>query len=250
MSERKLPLLILLLLLILIGLPPIEAQGSEPIMSRSKKGPPHLSPLRMSDKLSRPVILVHGFKDTGRKMQRLARYLQQNGRVAHAVTLRPSFGQAGIDELAKQLATLIENETAPGQPVDLVGFSMGGLVCRYLVQRLGWDDRVGSLVTIASPHRGTYTAYLLARPACRQMRPGSRFLRDLNGDTTALDRVRFLSVWTPLDLMIVPATSSILPVGERSHHWIVAHPLMVWQSSVSRDVRSFLDAPEISQSRH
>ncbi len=193
---------------------------------------------------SRPVFLVHGFKDTGRKMARLARFLKMQGREAQAVTLHPSYGQIGIDELAGQLAEIIETQTDADQAVDLVGFSMGGLVCRYLVQRLGWGPRVGSLVTIASPHRGTWSAYMLSRPACRQMRPGSAFLRELNGDTSALERLRFLSLWTPLDLMILPATSSLLPVGERSRHWVVAHPLMVWQGSVCRAVQRFLDAPE------
>lgn len=177
-------------------------------------------------------------------MRRLARFLRGQGREAHAVTLQPSWGEAGIDELAGKLATLIDAEAGPGTPIDLIGFSMGGLICRYYVQRLGGVDRVKCLFTIASPHRGTLNAYWFDRPACRQMRPGSDFLRDLNADLTALERVHFLSLWTPFDLIILPANSSRMSVGKESRHLIVAHPLMVWQRSVWRAIHGGLLAGE------
>ena len=62
------------------------------------------------------------------------------------------------------------------------------------------------------------------------MRPGSVFLRDLNRDRAQLDRIGFTSIWTPFDLMIVPASSSILPVGRSirvnvpAHAWMVSDP--------------------------
>jgi len=190
----------------------------------------------------RPVFLVHGFKDTGSKMRRLADFLRRQGRPAHAVTLQPSWGEVGIDTLAEKLKATIEAETGPDGPIDLIGFSMGGLISRYYVQQLGGVERVKCLFTIATPHRGTWNAHWLSRPACLQMRPGSAFLRDLNADLSALERVSFLSLWTPLDLMIVPAHSSRMAVGGESIHWVVAHPLMVWQRSVWRKIEAALSA--------
>ena len=55
----------------------------------------------------------------------------------------------------------------------LIGHSLGGLIARYYVQCLGGDERVHTLVTLGTPHGGTATAYLRARPAGRQLRPGS-----------------------------------------------------------------------------
>ncbi len=198
----------------------------------------------MNPPAHRPVFLVHGFKDTGRKMQRLAAFLRRQGRVAHAVTLQPSWGEAGIDELAEKLSAMIEAEAGPDAPIDLVGFSMGGLIGRYYVQRLGGVERVKCLCTIASPHRGTRNAFWLGRPACLQMRPGSAFLRELNADLSALERVRFLSLWTPLDLMILPARSSRMSVGQESIHWVIAHPLMVWQRRVSQVIHEALKSAD------
>jgi len=46
-----------------------------------------------------------------------------------------------------------------------------------------------------------------------EMRTSSTFLNSLNRDTESLTRVQYASIWTPLDLMIVPASSSQMPVG-------------------------------------
>ncbi len=187
-----------------------------------------------------PVVLVHGFKDSSSKMQPMARALRKQGWTVLTPTLKPSWGQAGIDELARQLSTFIDANFHKGERVDLVGFSMGGLVCRYYVQRMGGLARVQRLVTISSPHNGTLTACWWPGAGCRQMQPHSEFLRDLNGDIASLDRIQFTSLWTPLDLMIVPAKSSHVPVGCEIKMWVVLHPLMVWQPNCIRTVAECL----------
>ena len=168
-----------------------------------------------SAKLSKvPTILVPGFGDGVTCMGALERYLHRT--VGPAVTLspQPSDGRLGIDELAQILATQIEQTIVSGQSFNLVGFSMGGLICRYYLQYLAQKARVERLITIASPHRGTWSAYLFSSPACLQMRPGSQFLQRLNCDLSVLEVVAFSSLWSPFDLTILPAISSWLPVGE------------------------------------
>ena len=59
------------------------------------------------------------------------------------------------------------------------------------------------------------------------MRPGSVFLNELNRDAALLERVKFVSIWTPLDLMIVPANSSRLGVGEEFRIPVALHPWML-----------------------
>ncbi len=129
-----------------------------------------------------PVLLVHGLKDDARKMEPMARYLRSQGWDAHTMSCRPSWGQKGLDELARQVADFIGANYSPDQRIDLVGFSMGGLVCRYYLQRLGGLDRVERYVSISAPNRGSILAWLIPNPGCRQMRPGSAFLRDLESD--------------------------------------------------------------------
>ena len=188
------------------------------------------------------MLLIHGMKDDARKMEPLARYLRSRGRTVHTMSLVPSWGQLGLDELAGQIAKYADR-TFPGKPFDLVGYSMGGLVCRYYLQRLGGLKQVRRFVTVSAPHQGSVLAWLIPNAGCRQMRPGSEFLRDLERDADELKRVGFVSIWTPLDLIIVPARSSIMPGAECRRLWCVAHPLMVMEQRCMREVATALERP-------
>ncbi|MCE7987764.1 MAG: lipase [Caldilinea sp. CFX5] len=160
------------------------------------------------------TVVVPGFGDNISVLQGLVRFLHQQGIAAYAISPQPSDGTLAIDKLAQQLAATIAECFPADAQLNLVGFSMGGLICRCYVQQFGSLGRTARLITIATPHQGTWTAYTYNRPACIQMRPGSRFLAELNRDLADLQRLQFTSIWTPFDLTILPATSSCLPVGE------------------------------------
>jgi triacylglycerol lipase len=189
---------------------------------------------------STPVLLIHGMKDTSRKMRRLERHLQESGREVHSLDVLPSWGQVGLDLLARQIADFAEATFAAGQRFDLVGYSMGGLVCRYYLQRLGGLERVRRFITIAAPHQGSVLAWLVPNAGGRQMRPGSAFLRDLETDAHRLAEVGFTSLWTPFDLTILPCRSSIVSHAKNLRLWCLAHPLMVYQRCALRAVETAL----------
>ena len=187
-----------------------------------------------------PVLLIHGIKDDARKMEPMARYLRGQGWDAKTMSLRPSWGQKGLDVLAGQVAQFIGENYAPGEKIDLVAFSMGGLVTRYYLQRLGGLARVQRYVTLSAPHHGTLLAWLIPNAGCRQMRPGSAFLRDLNGDAAQLAQLDFTSFWTPFDTIIVPQRSSIMAQARNVKLPIALHPLMVWQGRMLDQVAEAL----------
>ncbi len=175
-----------------------------------------------------PVLLVHGLTDTSHKMRAIAKHLRGLGWEVYDIDLTPNNGDAKLEVLAQQIADLVDRTFAPHQQIDLIGFSMGGLVSRYYVQCLGGTRRVQRLMTISSPHRGTLAAYFSQRPGCVQMRPDSEFIANLNRDLDCLTRLDFTSLWTPFDLMILPPTSSQLGLGTEIMLRVIAHPLMVF----------------------
>jgi triacylglycerol lipase len=187
-----------------------------------------------------PVLLIHGLKDDSRKMRRLERHLREAGREVHSLDVLPSWGQVGLDVLAEKIVAFVGQTFAPEQRFDLVGYSMGGLVCRYYLQRLGGLERVRRFITIAAPHRGSVLAWLVPNAGGRQMRPGSAFLRDLESDADRLKQVGFTSLWTPFDLIIVPFRSSIVSYAKNLRLWCIAHPLMVYQRCALRAVEAAL----------
>jgi triacylglycerol lipase len=83
------------------------------------------------------VVLVHGINDTGQVFQTMATYLRKRGWSVYTLDLIPNNGDFGLEKLAQQVADYIADSFAPEQPLDLVGFSMGGIISRYYVQRLG-----------------------------------------------------------------------------------------------------------------
>ncbi|MDH6059142.1 triacylglycerol lipase [Chrysosporum bergii ANA360D] len=189
------------------------------------------------------VLLIHGIEDTGAVFNKMASYLRQLGWSVYTLDLQPNNGAVGLDILAQQLADYIINTFAPQEPIDLVGFSMGGIVSRYYIQRLGGINRIQRFITISSPHHGTLIAYASQRQGCLQMRPNSQLIQDLNTDAVMLGQLNFTSIWTPYDLMIVPANSSQMPVGKEVILSVALHPWMLTDSRTLAAVASALAEP-------
>jgi triacylglycerol lipase len=112
-------------------------------------------------KLRAPIVLVHGLLGYDRITMggmTVARYfpgipelLQTAGNRVWVPFLSPCAGAAAR---AGQLDAFLD-AVVPGEPVHLIAHSMGGLDSRYLISRLGRGDRVLSLTTLGTPHRGT-----------------------------------------------------------------------------------------------
>jgi triacylglycerol lipase len=187
-----------------------------------------------------PVLLVHGIHDTSTSMRAMSNWLASQGWEVHTIDLMPNDGSERLETLAKQINTYVSKQFSPERKIDLVGFSMGGVVCRYYLQRLGGAERVQRFVTISAPNNGTWLACMSNKRGCMQMRPGSEFLRALNADGDALQKLQVTCIWTPFDLTILPATSSRLPFGKEVMKRVVAHPLMVRYSGCLRAVTEAL----------
>lgn len=151
-----------------------------------------------------PVVLVHGYLGTAAGWGPLVRRLHADGFV-NIFTLGYDSLSAGVPqlavELAEQVATIMRGVHRPG--VHLVGYSLGGLVVRYAVQRLELDRITRTVATIATPHRGSPLAWLGPGPAAAQLRPGSALLRELP-PLEATHRVRWAVIHAGADLVVPP----------------------------------------------
>lgn len=197
-----------------------------------------------------PVVLVHGIDDTAAKMRIMKQFLEAQGWITSAISLSPNNGKVGLEDLAAQLAAHIEATFVAVQPVDLIGFSMGGIVSRYYVQRLGGISRIQRLITLSSPHNGTRVAGLRQNRGAAQMRQGSQFLNDLNQDVDMLGKLQFTSIWTPFDLMILPAHSSKLSIGQDLQIPVLTHPWMVSDRRCLKAIANLLRKPILRKPIH
>ncbi|WP_314224667.1 esterase/lipase family protein [Streptomyces zaehneri] len=166
-------------------------------------------PAQLPTKAPLPVVLLHGFIDNRSVFVLLRRSLAQHGR--HRVeSLNYSPLTCDIRTAAELLGRHIEEicERTGSSQVDVVGHSLGGLIARYYVQRLGGDGRVRTLVTLGTPHSGTRVAPLAnAHPIVRQMRPGSELIEELSRPAPGC-RTQFVSFWSDLDHLMDPLESA------------------------------------------
>ena len=188
----------------------------------------------------RKILLVHGIDDTWRRMRPLQKKLLRAGfEDVHGINLIPNDGSISIAAMGRQVLHAVSALRRDGAgegvvEIDLVGYSMGSLVCRYFIQRLGGKHMVHRFISLSGPHHGTITSYFRNGPAIREMRPGSELLRGLNEDPDPWGDIKVFSYWTPLDLMVFPAGTARLKHAHNQPVIVLAHPLMIRSRAVLR----------------
>ncbi|MCX4982929.1 triacylglycerol lipase [Streptomyces sp. NBC_00572] len=195
----------------------------------------------------RPVVLLHGFVDNRSVFVLLRRSLVRSGRgCVESLNYSPlTCDLRAAAELLGRRVDEIRARTGHAE-VDIVGHSLGGLIARYYVQRLGGDTKVRTLVTLGTPHSGTSIAPLAdAHPLVRQMRPGSEVLQELAGPSPGC-RTRFVSFWSDLDQIMVPVETARLDHPDLSVHNVrvsgIGHLALPVHPTVAVGVREALDA--------
>jgi triacylglycerol lipase len=192
------------------GSVPPPRSGAEPA------GPPRPDALRASPLPhdvgddGTPILLLHGLADNRSIFTVLRRSLRRQG-FGHVHTVNYSLLTSDIRTAAARLAEHVETlcEHTGYDRVHVIAHSLGGLIARYYVQRLDGDARVHTLVTLGTPHGGTYAARLLPVRLGRQLRPGSDVVAELTRPAPRC-RTRFVAIWSDLDQLIYPKRNAQL----------------------------------------
>lgn len=196
-----------------------------------------------------PILLVHGMVDNRSVFTLLRRDLLRRG-FGQVTTVNYSLLTNDVRAAARQLSAQVEAIVAETgyERIHVVGHSLGGLVARYYVQRLGGHERVHTLVTLGSPHQGTLMAHLLPTTLCRQLRPDSDLLREL-AEPAPECTTRVVSYWSDLDHVVPQRNGRVVHpdlavrnvlvrgVGHMSLpiHGRIAHEITTALSELDRD---------------
>ena len=187
----------------------------------------------MPSSVRRPLVLVHGLWDSPRLFNRLVRRLDAYQWPVLVPHLPHRLGAVPLVTLAEQLDDHIRQRFGDGCVIDLLGFSMGGIISRVWLQQLGGARRTHRFISVGSPQQGTLTAQWIPRwllAGLADMKRGSALLRSLNADLSPLADLDCVSCFCSCDLVVVPGWQARLPVGMvrsipvLTHQQLIAHP--------------------------
>ena len=182
----------------------------------------------------RPIFLVHGLWNNPKLFEKLIKKIKEDDYELYRPHLPHKYGKTSIRCLARDLDSKIKELVGTEIKIDIVGFSMGGLISRFWLQKHDGFLRTKRFFSIGTPHLGTYTAQLIPpslMPGIAEMKRGSVLLSQLNNDLKSLEKVECTSYFTKWDLMAFPGWQAKLSIGDSYQLPVLTHKELITNSS-------------------
>lgn len=188
----------------------------------------------------RGVVFIHGFFCNRGLWNPWLRRIRDMDRAFAAVNLEPVLGS--IDDYVPQIEAAVQQVSrATGLPPLLVCHSMGGLAVRAWLTRMKAEARVHHVVTIATPHCGTWLARFGRGHNSRQMRLQSDWQSQLDHEMPADRHALFTCWYSNCDNIVFPASSATLPGADNRLLSGLAHVQMAFAPQVVNATLALLD---------
>lgn len=186
------------------------------------------------------VVLVHGFFCNRAFWAPWTIRLRETGRVFEALNLEPVFGS--IDDYRQQIDASVRRViAATGVPPLLVGHSMGGLAVRAWLAGQAVGGPAYRVVTLGTPHRGTWLARWGRSTNARQMQLGSEWLARLNESQASAQAHHFTCWYSTADNIVFPSSTATLPGADNRALQGVAHVQMAFLPHVMEETLAMLE---------
>jgi triacylglycerol esterase/lipase EstA (alpha/beta hydrolase family) len=197
---------------------------------RSKAFPDNLEARNITQG-KRGVVFVHGFFCNRGFWNPWLQRLQGSGHAFVAVNLEPLFGSIdayipSIDEAVRQVTQ------ATGLTPLLVCHSMGGLAARAWLREMKAESRVHHVVTIGTPHSGTWLARFGHGTNGLQMRLASSWQSGLNHGMPEGRHALFTCWYSTADNIVFPASTATLQGADNRLIRAKAHVQMAFAPQV------------------
>jgi triacylglycerol lipase len=182
-----------------------------PLLAVTLLAPGYKAPTALPDDGRRPVVFVHGLGGHRGNFLYLHGWLRTRGhRRCYAVGF-PDGGR--LPDLGRELADFIHqvadvNGLGPDDSIDIVTHSMGGLIARLALDDLAVAARVGTVVTLGTPHRGTHAARFAGTDHTFDLRPDSELMARLRCQEPWNRGPRMVCFWSTSDPLMQPSETA------------------------------------------
>jgi len=189
-----------------------------------------------------PILFVHGYTSNAAAWDTMkARFLADGWESGYlnAYTFSSSVSNATVAQDVANRVNEIKAATGAAK-VDIITHSMGGLSSRYYLKNLSGTANVDDWVSLGGPNHGTTLAFLCFTTPCREMRPGSTFLKNLNSGDETPGAVNYGTWWSPCDEAINPDDSTILSGATNTQTSCISHSDLRTNLTVYQQVKAFV----------
>ena len=182
----------------------------------------------------RGVVFIHGFICNRGFWNPWLVHVKNHRRAFVAVNLEPVFGS--IDEYEPLIDLAVQQVTlATGLPPLVVCHSMGGVVVRAWLRHAKADERVHHIITIGSPHHGTWLGRFSFMANARQMSLSNDWLLQLEADEPAARHTLFTCYYSNCDNIVFPASNATLAGADNRLIAGAAHVALAFNQTVMRE---------------
>ena len=160
----------------------------------------------------RPILLIHGYMNGGFVWQLQERWLANLGfGPIYSINLGYPFSsiRTYVDKVEK-MASCIAEETS-GQPLTIIGHSMGGLVAAAYAAQAAPPRSIHKVITVGSPLFGTHMAKIGFGACAREMEIGSPLIQEVHLALKRRPDLMFYHILTKTDELVMPSSSCVLP---------------------------------------
>ena len=191
-----------------------------------------------------PILFVHGWASSASTWDTMVERFEADGwssseLMAYSYNTSQSNKTDAEVEVKPRVEELLETNEA--EKVDIIAHSMGSLNSRWYIKELGGTETVDEWVSLGGPNHGTSTAYFCFSAACKEMRPGSTFLSELNAEDETPGSVNYGTWWSPCDEIINPDESVILEGATNTETACISHGALHEDETVYDEVREFVE---------
>ena len=180
---------------------------------------------------TRGVVFIHGFVCNRGIWTPWLASLKKSQRAFVAPNLEPVFGSIE-DYVASIDQAVLKVTLDTGMPPLIVCHSMGGLAVRAWLRHANADRRIHHIVTIGSPHHGTWLGRFSFMTNGRQMTLSNDWLKQLEADEPRERYKLFTCYYSNCDNIVMPTSTATLPGADNRLITGTAHVALVFNQTV------------------